>query len=76
VFDTTTGEVPAGTDVNVVTGGRVSAGTVTGTVVVVDVELVTAGTVVSASTESGTGFAHTDGDVGDPRLGNNVSRTA
>mgnify|MGYP003478232760 CR=1 FL=1 len=43
-------------------------------VLVVDVELVVAAAGTSAS--GGTGFCHTDRDVGAPMLGNKVSRMA
>jgi len=60
--------------------GGVSIGTdVAGGTVEVDVEVDVGdveATVTSAGWSAGLGFSHTEGDVGGPKVGNNVSRIA
>jgi hypothetical protein len=56
--------------------GDVDGSVVDVVVLVVDVELVVDATTVGTGSSGGTGFCHTDRDVGAPMLGNNVSRMA
>jgi hypothetical protein len=56
--------------------GTVDGSVVDVVVLVVDVELVVDVNTVATGSSGGTGFCHTDRDVGAPMLGNNVSRMA